>query len=236
MWPWEVLDRLYSRPATPPEGKKDKTKRPIMARGRLPAMFAVVAFVLLAVAEGRLRGGAAEMKEKKTYATIKALADEYGVPCAPRAADLKAAVKEIKARNAERSAAVEVQKDFEEERAQSRFTNATLELETAAKAARAAANQKLENATDTAQAALADTLRQLRESVDARTAERDAAAAALKAKHKSWHDAEGIHETALDVASNNRKAANDTRTAEIAALAIMQQSAAEDAESSYVWV
>jgi hypothetical protein len=197
-------------------------------------MFAVVAFVLLSVAEGRLRGGAVEME--KTYATLKALADEYGVPCAPRAADLKAAVKEIKARNAERSAAVEVQKDFEEERAQSRFTNATLELDTAAKAARAAATQKLANATDMAQAALADTLRRLRESVDARTAERDAAATALKAKHKSWHDAEGIHETALDVASNNRKAANDTRTAEIAALAIMQQSAVEDAESSYVWV
>lgn len=201
-------------------------------KGRMnsPVQTLLIVFLAAAMAEGRLRAGAAD----KTYVELKALADEYGIPCTPQAADLASAVTGIKAQNAKRSAALEVQKDFEEERAQSRFTNATLELEAAAEATQAVATQKLLNATDTASATLADTLRQLRANVDTRVAEHAAATAATTAAEGTHETARDTHETARDVASNNRKAANDTRTAETAALAIMQRSAVEDAESTYV--
>ena len=63
--------------------------------------------------------------------------------------------------------------------AQSRFTNA--ELEAPAEATQAVDTQKLPNATDTASATLADTLRQLRANVDTRVAEHAAATAATTA-------------------------------------------------------
>ena len=193
----------------------------------------LVVFLAAVMAEGRqhVRLRAPD----KTYVELKALADEYGIPCKPQAANLASAVAGIKAQNAKRSAALEVQKDFEEERAQSRFTNTTLVLEAAAEATQAVATRKLLNATDAARAALADRLRQLRANVDTRTAERDAATAATTAAERTYETARDTYETARDVDSNNRKAANDTRTAEIAALAIMQRSAVDDAESSYVF-
>ena len=169
-----------------------------------------------------------------SYVALKALADEYGVPCAPQHAQLLETIKDIRSKNAERLTTLEVDCEFREGEAQGRFTNATTEAQALNDAARRSSEERRRGVADKAQAQFDGSVAQLRATVDAAGDRRDASLKTLGSEKKAWAEAQGARDNTLEMCATNKESANQTRVSEMAALVITQSAALDDAEASYV--
>lgn len=193
-----------------------------------------LALVLVLAVVGHTHAASTRKLSDKNYRLLKALADEYGVPCTPQMDDLAASIKEITARNIERTTTLNAECEYRESEAQRRFTNATLANKVVLEAARAASEAQRLKIEGRAQAQFDETLQGLQSVVDLRAEGKGNASKAVGFQQNVWNEAKSSHENTLEIAATNRATANESRTASMAALTITRDGQTEDAETTYV--